>query len=366
MKKDTKIPTLLGLFLLVLGIAAGVVLVGQRQIFRLRGAPETSPQDVRITNITEGGFTVSWSTSSQVQGAVVYGEGESLGQTQTDQTSGLNHHIDIKNLKGNTQYFFKILSGTTTFDKDGASWTQKTGRQLPLRAADIITGTVYSEGTKSQKPVRKALVYITVESGTTLSGITGDEGSFSANLAGIRTTALGSYLSYNNQTILSVFIKPEQGEVASAQVAVGNTRPIPPLILGKTQDLRKITSGQTGELTSPKSNIEIKTPSPTPKGTSGFKSDLEFVSSPSAQTGTASPSPKPLGGTTPTTSPTPTPTPTTKPSGQPTAAPTATPKTSLPGTESGVPVAGNLTMTFILFILGIGSIFMGLVIFKKA
>lgn len=53
------IPTIAGIFLLVVGLALGVLLVQQRQVFRLGASGELAPKDVRITNITDNSATIS-------------------------------------------------------------------------------------------------------------------------------------------------------------------------------------------------------------------------------------------------------------------------------------------------------------------
>lgn len=357
MKKEGKIPTIIGLLLLVVSLAAGVVLVGQRQLFNLRASPETTPYDVRVTNITNNSFSVTWTTSGSTQAAVLYGESRSLGQTTTGNKESTVHQVDLSSLKPDTQYFFKILSGTTTYDQnrgspDDSPWTQKTATSLQLKPADMISGKIE---TKDKKAAVGALVYATITGGTTLSSLTGKDGSFSLNLATLRTSKLSTHLSYNNQTVISVLVKAKTGEIASAQVAVANARPIPTLTLGTTQDLRK-TSGTSADLDSPKSNFGgVTSPSPKPTNTTS-QTDLKFTSSPSAKT-TAKPSAPPAGG--PTASPTPTASP------KPTVSPTLTPTlTTTPTSEPEIPATGGLTISILLFILGIGSISMGLIAFR--
>ena len=89
---------------------------------------------------------------------------------------------------------------------------------------------------------------------------------------------------------------------------------------------------------------------------------------------TASPSATATPSVTPTKSLTPTPTPTKIATSSATATPSATPtiasgsaRKSMPSTESGVPTTGNLTPTFLVFIMGLSLIFLGLFFkFKKA
>jgi hypothetical protein len=69
-----RIPTIVGIFLLLLGITAGVYLVEiGPESFTTRAEPEIIPSDVRITNVSERSFTVSWRTEAATIGLVRYG-----------------------------------------------------------------------------------------------------------------------------------------------------------------------------------------------------------------------------------------------------------------------------------------------------
>ena len=72
MKK--RIPTILGLAILVIGVVAGVALVDQGTGgFLPRANEEAVPQQVRITNITDTTFTVSFVTQANSLGLLEYG-----------------------------------------------------------------------------------------------------------------------------------------------------------------------------------------------------------------------------------------------------------------------------------------------------
>lgn len=443
MKIEKRVPTILGLVVLILGVTAGVFLVSQRQFFRLAASQEFSPVDVRITNTTQDSFTVSWATEKETQGGVIFGtDKSSLKNTKSEEQRGTTHHIGISGLKPKTTYFFKILGGGETFDQNGQSWQHTTGTTLSLREADIISGTVHGQ---NKQPASRVLVYISLDGSAPLSAISDQEGKFSINLSSTRTANLNNFASYDDASQIAIFAKFETSGVSSAKARVGNARPLPPIVLGQVHDFtKKSTSTDT---TSPKSNIQTPTNNNQTQKSSESRFNLETLASQTStstaltienpdegekisttkpeffgkapvnstleitvesslvrETITAMPdgswqwSPKTplttgahkltvttkpasgspqtqvrnftivasaaIGGSpafvsTPSASPSPTPKPT------PTAKPTASPSSSIPSTSSGTPVAGDLTMTFVLFILGIGSTFAGLILFRK-
>lgn len=445
MKLERKIPTILGVILLVISLGAGVFLVNQKQIFRLGAAPGEEPKNVRITNITDTGFTLSWITDKATVGFVSYGEGNTNStatQDQDKQAQKTVHHVTLSNLKEGKTYSFKIGSGKQTFDQNGKPWTQKTPGKMPARTAELVSGIVKNEAGLA---AGGAIVYITLQTASPLSGVTDSSGQYSLSLASLRSTDLSSFARYDGNSVLSVFVQGENGKVSSAQVTVNSAKPVPAITLGQTHDFRKQTapagSGApqaTLELpqTSPSASPETGTggfniqPLSNPPATSGGKLTVDYpkegetissgkpefrgtglagatlnitltspaltakitipqdkiwkwtptkaisgkstitVSSPDAQGKTQSVTRNFTVGTS-VGAPSFTATGSATPSASPTASPTATPKAtgsarvSLPSTEGGVPVSGDLTFTFVLFILGIVSTFGGILLFKK-
>ena len=92
---NKRIPTLLGVGLLVLALILSTVFFQQGLgVFSPRATPETTPKQVRITNVTESSFSVSFLTEGEVSGAVKFGtEENSLKQTATDHRDGLSGTI---------------------------------------------------------------------------------------------------------------------------------------------------------------------------------------------------------------------------------------------------------------------------------
>ncbi|HEX9817845.1 MAG TPA: hypothetical protein VGA89_03075, partial [Patescibacteria group bacterium] len=88
-----QIPTLLGLGILVVSLVAGVLVFGEGPgVFAPRATPETTPKNVRVTNLTDKSFTISFVTEEATSGFVKYGTQEGALRSQAsddrDQLSG--------------------------------------------------------------------------------------------------------------------------------------------------------------------------------------------------------------------------------------------------------------------------------------
>src|SRR3989344_5082848 len=78
-KKEFTLPTLLGLFIALGGLVAGIWLVRGQLRGSLQASPEESPQKVTVTNVGDTTATISWITDQAVtsngeaaEGAIIY------------------------------------------------------------------------------------------------------------------------------------------------------------------------------------------------------------------------------------------------------------------------------------------------------
>src|SRR3990170_8094645 len=115
-KKEFTLPTLLGLFIALGGLVAGIWLVRGQLRGSLQASPEESPQKVTVTNVGDTTATISWITDKAVSGYIKFGEqGRALKSSvsdQRDQRKGevenyFTHYMQIQGLKPQTKYQFK-------------------------------------------------------------------------------------------------------------------------------------------------------------------------------------------------------------------------------------------------------------------
>jgi len=81
-----RIPTILGLLFLGSGLAVGVLIIGNSTGgFFPKASPETTPKKIKVTNVTDSSFTISFITDTAVPGYVKYGVSASkLDQRASD------------------------------------------------------------------------------------------------------------------------------------------------------------------------------------------------------------------------------------------------------------------------------------------
>jgi len=291
---ERKIPTIVGLLLVGLAVLLFRFAFDRMSPLLSRASATHTPQRVTVSNISDTAFTVSWTTGESATGAVVV-EGInapvyddqlaiSAGTTPENKQAYLTHSVSVRNLKPDTAYRFRILSGGKIFSNNTAAYE--------LRTAPILTGTgtslepAYGQVTNpSGSPAEGALVYLTPENGQTLSAIVNASGSWVIPLNLARTDNFTSYLTPSERINESILIRTSDGE-ASALTDTVNDNPVPAMTIGKTYDFRKIQAAQP-------QNRALADAPPAVLGTSATNSQATITITKPAQ-GSAIPSNLPL------------------------------------------------------------------------
>ncbi len=247
MKKIKRLPTLLGLLLVLGAIAGGVVLIKNGPDFFLKASPTLTPNQIKITNITDTSFTVSWLTEDKTSGFVKYGTEQNLSFTAADDRDQLSgktdnfntHHITLKNLKANTAYLFKIGSGNKIFDSNDQPYqvtTAKTAKSPP--ANDVAYGTIVDQ---NSQPVEGAIVYLSLANASPTSTLSKASGSWVIPLNLIRSADLSDWANYDKEaSIEEIFIQAGSLGTATVVATTKNDSPMPKITLGQSFDFRKI------------------------------------------------------------------------------------------------------------------------------
>ncbi len=242
-----RIPTILGIFLLLVGIAAGVYLVELGpQSFTTRANPELQPTGVRVSNTSDRSFTVSWRTEAASLGFVRYGENrssltlsalDSRDDEGSSERSFTNHYVDVTGLTPQKTYYFEIISGSdsSVFNDEGSPFLVTTGAALPPSAlSDTSYGSLYYP---DLSPAEGTIIYLSLSSGTELSSLTGASGTWAVPLSTMRSDDLSSYLEYDRSGAeLRILALGPDGSQASAITTTGNDSPVNDLVLGESYD----------------------------------------------------------------------------------------------------------------------------------
>lgn len=352
---NKQIPTIIGLLLLVVALGAGVVFlrVGPG-ILTPRATPQTTPKNIKITNVTDSTVTISFITDEQTTGFVKYGNSANSLSNQAsddrDQLSGNvgtynTHHITLRNLQPTTTYYFVLGTASNEFDNNGSPYSVETSSRVSGSTnAQTIYGNVLNP---DSSPADGAIVYLAVEGAGELSSLVRSSGTWAIPLVQLRGAEGGSPPTVSAATPMRVFAQGDSdNETATLVTTVGQPQfPVKTITLGVDGESQQADNTGSGTNFSP-----------------------EFSASESATvtlepTATATPTPISTDSITPTASPsvtasvsaTPTLTASATATLTPTFTPTSTPTpaSSQPATDSPQPVSGSVGYTLMLIMTGI-------------
>lgn len=238
---NKRIPTLLGVLILIGGLIAGVILVNMRQGLESQAGPTESPKNVKLSNRGATTFSVSWTTDVPLTGLIKYSEDPAKITTPAgdarDQISGTskgytNHTVNVTGLGANKTYYFLIVSGSGTYNDTGKPFQIRTTAQTIAPPEDVIFGKVVGVGGEA---INEAIIFVEAEGGETLSTISRTDGTWRLNLANSKDKQ-GSVLTYDAQkALLSIFVQAGSAGTATAITDTSKDSPIPDIVIGKNQ-----------------------------------------------------------------------------------------------------------------------------------
>ncbi len=255
-----KFPTILGILMLAGAVAYGVWWISQN---KPKVDATLMPSKVRITNVADSKFSVSWITTQSTQGKIEYGKiGEKITEQAADErgeVSSKTHQVTVEGLQPNTQYSFRIVSGSgqARFDNNGSPYAVQTGPVIgETPPAKSFYGTI-RPGTGAS--AEGAIVYLSLPGSAPVSTLVKAGGSYTLSLSTIRATDLKSYATYDPSATIATVTVEGAGEESTVTVSTANSAPVPLITLGQNADYRTAeVAPQIAELDNP-----VSSPTPT-------------------------------------------------------------------------------------------------------
>ena len=276
---------MVGIVLLVAVVVGGYFYI---QTKTPKVTQEVVPQNVRITNISDNKFSVSWITQSATSGLVEYGAvGEKLTTRANDdrdvgETTGYQtHHVTIEGLQPGTQYAFRILSGDNLvrFDNNGSPYTTATG---PVIGGTPTSQNFYGDVTP---PSAGSIVYLTLPSSATVSTLVTESGNYAFTLSTIRSSDLRSYVAYDPAATVGSVMAASGKLESTVSVSLANSAPVPTITLGQDENfMNPALTPEVAQIQPQTTTAPSASPMPAPQQPSIFNveplsgSDINAVS----------------------------------------------------------------------------------------
>lgn len=279
---DKRIPTLLGLFIIIVGTVITTFYANKTQLGQVNALNSDQPQNVRITNITNNSFSVSYTTENKTSGSINYGKDKTLGQNaldDRDQTNGglnqyLIHIITARDLTPSTKYYFTITNGNKVYTTNGADFEVTTSPSLTETSNPQITlnGQIINA---NGLPPTESIVYLAAENSQVFSTITDKNGRYSFSLSQLRTKDLQSNYNFNTSQTVKMLVTGEDGAVSNVILSIPEISNIPTIILSKDYDFTQSNSSLEAS-----SSAQIQTLPSFPQITSTYSAQTLRISTP--------------------------------------------------------------------------------------
>lgn len=283
---NKRIPTLLGLVLIIIGIATTSFLVNKGVIFVTKAGPSQDPQKIKITNISDNSFTITYTTEDKVFGSVNYGINDTFGQTALDDRDSLSksvvphniHSITLNNLDPATTYYFSITSADNKFLDNNKPFSVTTGPSISASpsAQEPATGKVLLP---DSSPPHEGIVYFTSPEGQTISTLIKSDGSYILPLNSFRSSDLSSYMDLSGKQLKMLIIGDSQS--SNVTLSLGQINPVPTITLSNNYDFTTSSS----PVSSDSAKIASSSGFPSVQTTSNTQSSDPIITSPSKDQG---------------------------------------------------------------------------------
>lgn len=302
---DRKIPSPVGIVLLVISIVAIGWMQQNGVLFTSQASPGKVPENIRITNISDTSFTVSYTTKASVLGTLFYENEQTVALDDRDKSTKkpqayTTHYITVSSLKPQTSYSFTIVSGNAKYLDQKKPFIAKTASSLPTPPPQSIEQLhghiILPNGDNAQS----SMVYVQAQNMQKLSALTRPDGTYTISLKHVRSGDLTSYYTVSRSTKFHFTMVNELFESTVFSQAE-HSDPLPIITLSENYDftgaISPTPSGTTSTahifgfpdfatdelttkgpaITSPKKDEGFTDQQPLFKGTAEPNSDIEVV-----------------------------------------------------------------------------------------
>jgi hypothetical protein len=245
MHVPTKIPTIVGIFLVIF-IVGIIAVVSESFLHTITTASGSiQPANVLITNVSDTTFTVSWTTQLPATGAISVTTSRGTlvvfdDQDTKNQGKYVTHSVTLRSAVPDTEYAITILSNGKKNINGEVPYTVHTGPLLTTASGNLepAYGTIVTE---TNQPVRGALIYVTLDGGQTLSAISKPSGTWLIPLNLVRKNDLSSYLPVTERMTETIIVRAGSLETHALSDTL-NDSPVPNMVPGKTYDFRALNA----------------------------------------------------------------------------------------------------------------------------
>ncbi len=291
MLKEKKIPTILGLIILISGVFVGVFLTNQKTSFTSKASDNCKPKNFQITNITNSAASISFVTESMCLSSLSINNQiiENEATVNVGQKSKI-HYFDINNLNAGSEYSFSLITNGTTYKESSYLFKTATNPSGQIPSSNLAWGRVF---TPELKAAKKVIVFVNIPGASPLSALVTSLGNWNISLANSFNESKTGRFTPTKNISEEIIVIDQENQITQITGNTSNNDPTPDIILGQNQFSSTVTydtKTDTGSLSSitpisdskeldilnPKENESISTQKPDFFGTGPINSTIKI------------------------------------------------------------------------------------------
>ncbi|MDD2224649.1 MAG: Ig-like domain-containing protein [Candidatus Shapirobacteria bacterium] len=302
MLKEKKIPTILGLIILISGVFVGIFMTNKKTGFISKASNSCKPKNSQITNITSNAASISFITESTCLSSLSINNQtiENEAVVSVDQKSKI-HYFDINNLNVDTEYNFSFIIDGTIYKESSYKFKTAINPSGPIPSSNLAWGRVFTPEIKAAK---KVIIFVNIPGASPLSALATSLGNWNISLANsFNESKTGRFIPTLN-TSEEIIVIDQENQTTQITGNTSNNDPTPDIILGQNQfssstvtydtktdigslsSITPVSDSKELDILNPKENESISTQKPDFFGTGPVNSTVKIeIHSPTVYNG---------------------------------------------------------------------------------
>lgn len=224
--RDKKIPTIIGVILLSVILFLGVYLSLKRTTTSSRASTSCEPINPQITNLTYGSFDFSFITATACPATLVI-ENKIY---QDSSSSSSTHYFKISNLSPETNYQFKIISGSTQYSRPEFNFVTAKKPNSAIPSSNLAWGRVLDA---NSRPVAGAIIYLTLPGSQALSAFSNKDGNWNISFATSFNNDKTDWFNPASPLDEDIIVYSPDAKITQITNRSDNNDPVPDIIIGQ-------------------------------------------------------------------------------------------------------------------------------------
>lgn len=227
MKREFKIPSIVGIVILLLAVMAGVYLTQSKVSFKSGASGDCSPNNLQTTNVTHNSASISFTTTSSCLTSVNV---NNLTYNNYRSATSHIHYFEIKHLSEQTDYKFIITSGGQSLTQDSYHFRTAITPTNTIPTSNLAWGKVYNA---DRNTPAVAIVYLNIPGASILSSVVTTDGNWSVSLANTFNESKNNWFSPPLTPVSEdIVVISDDGVITQVTNTTNNNNPVPDIIVG--------------------------------------------------------------------------------------------------------------------------------------